>query len=57
MGKAILDLEKKNQLIGADKALVEAIKNLMNNTEKSFEEICVSMGISKTDMNRYKKMI
>lgn len=53
MCKAIADLEKSS----ADKALVEAIRNLMKNTKLSFEEICVSMGISTSDMLRYKEMI
>ena len=57
MCKAIADLEKKNQELGADNALINAIKNLMKNQKKSFEEVCVSMGISNVDMNRYKKMI
>ena len=53
MCKAIADLEKSS----ADKALVEAIRNLMKNTKLSFEEICTSMGISTSDMLRYKEMI
>ena len=57
MCKAITDLEKKNQALGADKAFVEAIRNLMSTTEKSFEEVCSMLLISQSDMNRYKKMI
>lgn len=47
----------KSEQIGADEALVAAIQNLMKNTKQPFEKVCISMGISKTDMARYKKMI
>jgi len=57
MCKAITDLEKKNQELGADNALIKAIKSLMKKQEKSFEEACNLLGISTMDMNRYKKMI
>ena len=57
MCKAITDLEKKNQALGADNALICAIKNLMINQKKSFEEVCILMGIPNADMSRYKKMI
>lgn len=57
MCKAIEDLEKRNQELGADKALVNAIKNLMTNTKKSFEEACALLCIPQSDMMRYKNMI
>ena len=53
MCKAILDLEKKS----ADRALVEAIRNTMRNTQNSFEDVCKMLGIAKVDIQRYKKMI
>lgn len=57
MCKVITDLVEKNQAIGADKALIEAIKNAMENTKQTFEEVCKMLGISQIDMNRYKNMI
>lgn len=57
MCKAIMELEKINQALGADNALINAIKNLMKNQNQSFEEVCISMGIPNTDMIRYKEMI
>ena len=53
MCKAIEELKRDS----ADEALIKAIINMMNNTKESFEEICTAMGINKTDMERYRKMI
>ena len=36
---------------------IELIRNAMNNTSKSFEEVCDMLGIATEDMNRYQKMI
>ena len=57
MCKAIEDLEKMHQALGADNAIINAIKNLMKNQRKSFEEVCMAMEISNVDMKRYKEMI
>lgn len=57
MCKAVMELKRESEQIGADEALVAAIQNLMKNTKQPFEKVCISMGISKTDMARYKKMI
>ena len=51
--KAIRDLERKS----AERATINHIRNLMNNSKKSFSESCVLLGINKTDMERYRKMI
>lgn len=56
MCKAILDLEKKNQKIGEYNAIIKAIRNLMKNTNKSYEESCYLLGISRTEMDRYKNL-
>lgn len=53
MCKAIEELKRDS----ADEALIRAVKNLMKNGEKSFSESCVLLGINKTDMTRYRKMI
>lgn len=57
MCKAIEDLEKMHQALGADNAIIEAIKNLMKTTQKSFEDACSMLLISEADANRYKEMI
>ena len=57
MCKAVMDLKREGEKQGVDKALIAAIKNLMKNTTKSFEEVCEMLGINKTDMKRYKGMI
>ena len=53
MCKAIEELKRDS----ADEALTKAIINLMKNTKESFEEVCTAIGINKTDMERYRKMI
>ena len=42
---------------GEDIKAIELIRNAMNNTSKSFEEVCDMLGIATEDMNRYQKMI
>ena len=42
---------------GRDSALLDVIRNLMNNTHQSFEKVCSSMGISAEDQARYEKML
>ncbi len=53
MCKAVMELEQK----GADKALMDAIRNLMSNGQKSFEQACKLLGISSEDEARYRKMM
>ena len=48
-------MELKQQ--GEDIKAIELIQNAMNNTAKSFEEVCNMLGITIEDMNRYRKMI
>lgn len=57
MCKAVLELEKKNQTIGADKAILATIKTLMETTNQSFEWVCEKMRISAADVLRYKNML
>ena len=57
MCKALEDFGKERAEKGADEALIKAVKNLMKNGEKSFNESCILLGINATDMARYRKMI
>ncbi len=57
MCKAVMELKRESEQIGADEALVAAIKNAMKNTNQKYEDICEILGVSKADMARYKKMI
>ena len=49
--------EKKGLAIGADNALINAIKNVMANTKQSYEYTCQTFGISPEDMKRYREMM
>ena len=53
MCKAIEELKRDS----ADEALIKAVRNIMENEKRSFENVCMAMGINKTDMARYRKMI
>lgn len=53
MCKAVMELKQE----GEDIKAIELIKNAMNNTAKSYEEVCNMLGITTEDMNRYRKMI
>ena len=53
MCKAIEELKRDS----ADEALIKAVRNIMEKEKRSFENVCMAMGINKTDMARYRKMI
>lgn len=57
MCKAVMELKQEGQREGEDIKAIELIQNAMNNTAKSFEEVCNMLGITTEDMNRYRKMI
>ena len=57
MCKAIEELKRDSKIEGADEALVKAVRNIMENEKRSFENVCMAIGINKTDMARYKNMI
>jgi len=43
--------------IGEDRKAIEMIKNLMQTTKESFEQVCQLLNVKTEDMVRYKKMI
>lgn len=57
----VMDLEKKNQEIGKEigkeNTWVEAIRNIMKTSTKTFEEACAMLCINQVDMVKYRKMI
>lgn len=57
MCKAIADLTKENQIIGADNACIKHIKSLMANGNFSFEQACCLLSINSDDKERYEKII
>lgn len=60
MCKAVMEIKDEGRAEGRaerDTDFVKAIKNLMVNTKKSFDEVCFLMGISEEDKLRYKSLM
>lgn len=60
MCKAVMEIKDEGRAEGRaerDTDFVKAIKNLMTNTNNSFDEACFLMGISEEDKIRYKSLM
>ncbi|SEA95770.1 Putative transposase, YhgA-like [Pseudobutyrivibrio sp. ACV-2] len=60
MCKAVLEIKNEGIAEGraeGDLALTNAIKNLMDNMNKDFDEACNLLGINDEDRNRYKALM
>ena len=60
MCKAVMEIKDEGRAEGRaerDNDFVKAIKNLMDNTKKSFDEACFLMGISEEDKKRYRSLM
>ena len=65
MCKAVIDIENRGvekglnqgEILGREKTLIENIKNLMNNTKQSYDEVCKLLGLSAAEADKLKSMI